>query len=558
MSFLRPEALWVALVAVGVLAAHLIRRRARRMEVPFLPLWTAASETPRGFGASVLRALDLLLVLVSVAAVSLAAAAPYLPGRPGTVRDLVLVLDGGVELRAARRHEELLRAAGGEMARRAPGTRFVIIGVQDEIDTLVSTDRPSVALGAVMRHPAGWTRRPPDEGLALARTAAQDLNDPDLVFVTARRPAAPGFRVHSVGVAVDNRGFTALDVIDDPEGSGRLARVGLAGSGVLEIERIDTGEVWPVAGDGARSVDLPLPERGRVVFKLRGRDGFAYDDAVFLGLMEQPPPRVLVVAEAEPSPFLIAAMEALHKTGHVQGPLQRVTPGHAAEAANRYDVLVFDRCAAPVVVRRPALYIAPPATSSLPFRVGTERPAPTLFQVRDTHPLLAGLDLERIPPRRGRPVLGGESLARGAPGPLVAAAPGWIALGFDPDACVLASSPAYPLLLRNAIAVLGKRKLSAQPEFFEVGETVRVGGDDAPAQDLRLLGAPGFWDLKGRTLPVNLLLPGLDLTPPDALDGDKPDVGDPGIPDQPLTLPFAGAALFLLGLAWWIFWRSVR
>ena len=57
---------------------------------------------------------------------------------------------------------------------------------------------------------------------------------------------------------------------------------------------------------------------------------------------------------------------------------------------------------------------------------------------------------------------------------------------------------------------------------------------------------------------MNLLLPGLDLTPPDALDGDKPDVGDPGIPDQPLTLPFAGAALFLLGLAWWIFWRSVR
>ena len=134
MSFLRPEALWVALVALGVLAAHLIRRRARRMEVPFLPLWTAATETPRGLGASVLRVFDLVLVLACVAAVSLAAAAPCLPGQPGTVRDLVLVLDGGVELRAGERHDELLRAAGGEMSRRAHGTRFVIIGVQDEID----------------------------------------------------------------------------------------------------------------------------------------------------------------------------------------------------------------------------------------------------------------------------------------------------------------------------------------------------------------------------------------------------------------------------------------
>ncbi|MFQ5845087.1 MAG: hypothetical protein ACE5JG_08875, partial [Planctomycetota bacterium] len=152
--------------------------------------------------------------------------------------------------------------------------------------------------------------------------------------------------------------------------------------------------------------------------------------------------------------------------------------------------------------------------------------APALFEVRAGHALLAGVDLERIPPRRGRGLFGGQPLARGAPGPLLAATPGWVALGFDPDGCVLASSAAYPLLLRNAVALLGRSRTPARPEFFVVGEV---------AGERRLLGPPGFWETGDATLALNLLVPELD---------------------RPRALPLAAAAAVLLAVAWWLFWRA--
>lgn len=558
IEFAAPAGFWLALAAAGVLAAHLIRRRARRQVVPFLPLWSAVAAQRRGgFGAALVRRLDLLLVLLACALVATAAGAPFEPGTPSRVRDLVLVVDGDVTLRAGERARRLRQLAAAEIRRRAPGTRFVVISVTDDGAAVWSGSDVAGALAAVRAHRPGWTPAPRAPALALAREAARTLREPDVVLCTHRPGRPDGVRLRTLALPVSNAGVTSLEVIGDPEGGGFLARVGLRGDGPVEIEGLWTGEV-----DGRRVVTVPLPGSGPVVLTVRAADdGFAPDDAAYLRLPERTVPRVLVVAEGEPSPFLTAALQALEATGAIRGPLDRAPPARALDARALYDVLVFDRCAPPAqVAGLRALYLAPPP-GALPFRVGEPGAAPLLFGVERDHPVLNGLDLSRVAPMRARAVFGGDVLASAAPGPVLAVAPAWIALGFDPDQCVFAASPAYPLFLRNCIGHLAAASPPASALFFAIGDSAPVSGvatsDGAGSWRVgrRLLGPPGFWKIGDRTLAVDLLWPGLDLSPPREASDPLPPVGDPGRPDRPLAPYFAAAGLAALLLAWWLFWR---
>jgi hypothetical protein len=559
IEFLDPAGFALGLAAAGVLAAHLVRRRARRHVVPFLQLWTATlALRPGGFGARVARWLDLVLVLLACALIAGAAGGPRVPGTPDRVRDLVLVLDGGVSLRAGNRHANLRKVAEAEIRRRSEGTRFAVIGVADEGATLWTGDGVADAIAAARAHGPGWTDAPRDEALELARAAAEGLRDPDVVLVTHRRGRAEGMRLRTVVEAVANAGIASLAVVGDPEGGGSVARLLLRGDGMVSVEGKGDVEVR-----GTLEVAVPLPASGEKAITVKSeRDGFAPDDVAFLVLSEPPRPRLIVVAEGEPSPFLAAALQALESTGVIQGPLDRTTPAHAVEAAGRYDLLVFDRCAPPErIPGARALYLAPPP-AALPFRVGDEADASALVGVEKEHPLLLGFDFTRVAPLRARAILGGDAVATAAPGPVVAASKGWVAVGFDPDGSLFAASPAYPLFLRNAIDYLAPAAAAERPEFFAIGEaaplsglatieghgTMRVGGT--------LLGPPGFWRLPEGTLGVNLLARELDLAPPDEPPDPLPGVGEPGVPAVPLAPHFSAAAIVLLLLAWWAFWRS--
>jgi hypothetical protein len=560
MEFAAPAGFWLALAAGGVLLAHLVRRRARRQVVPFLPLWTAVLAHRRGgFGAAVVRWLDLGLLLLACAAIALAAGAPFRPGTPDTVRDLVLVLDGGVSLRAGTRAARLRKVAEAEIHRRVPGTRFVVIGVADEGPRVWVGGEAGPALEAVRTHSPGWLPTDRDPALALAREAARTLRDADVVLCTHRRLGGreKGFRLRTVVEQIDNAGVAALEVVGDPEGrGGYVAQVELRGNGHVRVEGHWEGEVT-----GRRQVDVALPAEGEVELRVTSAgDGFPPDDVAYLRLPERTLPRLLVLARSDPSPFLAAALQALQDTGVVAGPLDRTTPERAHEAKGRYDVLVFDRCAPPEhVAGVRALYLAPPP-GALPFRVGDLNDAPALFEVQREHALLKGLDLGRVVPLRARAIHGGEALALAAPGPVLSVAPGWIALGFDPDRCILAASPAYPLFLRNCVAYLAGAAPATRAEFLAVGEAAPVRGiarigTEQVRVGARLLGPPGFWRVGERTLAVNLLWPDLDLRPPQEASDPLPAVGAPGRPRQPLTAPFSAAAILLLLLAWWVFWR---
>jgi len=552
VRFLHPAGFWLALAAAGVLLAYLVRRRVRRVEVPFLPLWAAALAQQRaGLGTRLVRHLDLLLLLLASGAIAAAAGGPVLPGRPDTIRDLVLVLDGGIESRARGRIEALAAAAREEVARRAPGTEIIVIALRDDGERVTASRRAGDAFAAVDDHAAGWTKLHPGAGLALGRLAARGLRTPDLVFCTFRASKPEGFRIRAAGGAVPNAAFVALEVLFDPESGGRIARATLRGAGRVRVEGIFDGELV-----GERRIDLPLRRAGRTEVSVRMEgDAFPWDDIVRFELPEAAAPRVLVVAQDQPSPFLAAAMAALEAVGAIRGPLDRTTPARLREAVQDYELCIFDRCAP--LEEMPGLrgiYLAP-SGGALPFELGEEADAPVVFDARVGHPLLAGVDLVRTPPLRARALRGGEPLAHAAPGPLLAASESWVALGFDPDRSILGASPAYPLFLRNAIAHLAATARDTAPEFLAVGERAPVQGAafvEGVGTFLlgeRIAGPPGFWRVGERSFAVNLLDPDLDLAGPGPSD-PLPAVGDPGAPDRRLETWFALGAIVCLLAAW--------
>ncbi|MHC4409807.1 MAG: BatA domain-containing protein [Planctomycetota bacterium] len=558
MQFGQPQGLWLGAAAALVLLTYLVRRRARRVEVPFLALWTGAlSERRGGFGGALTRWLDLLLAVLACAAVALAAGGPFLPGEVSTVRDLVLVLDGGVEMRAAGRRDRLVRIAEAEINRRARGARLVCVRVDADGPRLFVGSARADARAFVRAHEGGWQRAPFEPALALAREGARSLHEPDLVFCTYRPARPEGFRLRTVREAAPNGGLVGLEVVGDPEGGGRLARVRVEANGAVEIEGLWRGEV-----DGAKDLDFPLPASGDVTFRLRKQgDAFAPDDALYLTLPERKRPRVLVVAEGEPSPFLISAMRALEETRAIRGPLDKTVPARVAEVVETYDVVIFDRCAPTgAVAGMRALYLGPQG-GTLPFQLGPATDAPALFDVKDDHVVLRGTGLGRLPPVKARAVRGGEALASAAPGPVVVAGPGWIALGYDPEGCVLASSPAYPLFLRNCIAQLAGGAPVRQAEFVRIGERTQLSGlaEDPTGRRRRLGtrwdGPPGFWTQEQTRFAVNFLEAGLDLEAASEPSDPVRPVGVPAIPDHPLTPLFAAAAFVFMLAGWWWFWR---
>lgn len=558
MQFAQPAGLWLGLAGALVLLAYLVRRRARRVDVPFLGLWTGAlSERRGGFGSAITRRVDLLLALLACAAVALAAGAPFVPGTPSTVRDLVLVLDGGVEMRAEGRTERLVRIAEAEVRSRAQGARFLLVRVEPGGPLLYTGTSVRDALAFVRAARGGWQRVSAAAGLELALVGAEGLTHPDLVFCTYRPGRPDGFRLRTVPSTSTNAGFSSLEVVGDPEGGARLARVRLRGTGPAEIEGHWKGQL-----EDAGVLDLSLPVSGELSLTVRAAgDVFSPDDTIYLRLPDRKLPRVLVVAENDPSAFLISAMLALEETQSIRGPLDRTTPDRVAEAWDAYDVVVFDRCAPKK--RWPgmrALFLAPEG-GALPFRLGALADAPALFDVKTDHPVLAGTAIDQLPPVRARSIRGGEALAVSAPGPVIAIGPGWIALGYDPEKCVLASSPAYPLFLRNCISQLAGGGSARVSEFARIGErTQREGVARRPdGHRVRLerewSGPPGFWEFEKNRIAVNFVESNLDLTPTDELSDPLVAVGRPAVPDHALVPAFGAAALLLLLVGWWWFWR---
>jgi hypothetical protein len=517
VEWARPWALWGLALAVPVVLASLYRRRRRRVVVPFLPL---LQESLGGAHASLgwrraSEGLSLAARCLALGAVVVALAGP----RPATAAEppeaLVLVLDadvtttteeGGGESRFAR---QVALGKAHVLARRGGPVAVVLAAEAPQVALAPTEDREAALTALARARPAEGTV-PLGPALAAARDVAARLPRPRVVVLTSRAlpDVAPGsnpvpIEALGAGIASDDQGFVDQSVTPADERRPALLRVVVANfateprtrtvvvewegaSGTTERRRADV-EV-PARGTGEASVELAPGRAGSLVrARLEGEDAFAGNDATAAWAAPLRRPSVLVVHDGAPRSFVTAVLDAMGE-GIDRDRSGAVRAQDLASAQPR-DVTIVD--GAPLLagagLRGPTLWLAPLSGAGLPFAVGDAVREPLVWRARADHPLLRGVDLSTAFVARATPIAGegvrglafAESATVVAEGG-TADAP-WIAFGLDPEGSDLPLRAALPVLVKNAVRLLGARPDDPVRPFYRAGEPVlpRAGVDPA-------------------------------------------------------------------------------
>ncbi len=579
MTFERPEAWWLAALAVPIVVLHLHLRRRRRVEVSSLELWRGLVPDRAGRGGlrQVRDALALAMLLAALVALTASAAGPVTGAAASEPRRLAIVVDRSVTMNTRmpdgqRRIDRAVALAVAAVRR---------LGPKDELTVWSATSTPFVAVEPTTGRPGARelaalldpTLEP--SGVALAtrlaiRAAPGVAKRPATVLVltdpigaatlTASSPAEVGVEVGVIDAdrVPANASIIALDIdLDDPARA--LVRVAVTDGapsarsvvlsrGTAELARA----VLTFDADRRATAAMPLGAAasagGLVEVRLEPSDDFSEDDSARMMLPVVKALAVAVVAES-PSPFLVEALRAMPG---VVDPARTtlVAPGAPASAFDGIDVVVADGAAEPA--GRPALVFGGGA------RVVEQ---PLLWGV-GSHPVLMGVDLSPlriesaalVDPAPGETTI--VSSAAGAVG--VAGERGGVrrvVLGFRPDASTLPLEAAFPLLVRNAVRWLGTRPEA--PRFVVAGEPAS-GADGAvvpypaPGGPYALLRLSGAGTTVRWTPPREFRLSPLKAIAGPSAQGivaslpDRSDDVDSRVRHAP-RLAALGAALLVLG-----------
>lgn len=232
-----PRALWLLLLAVPLVAAHLVRRRRVRVSVPYVGLLLEARGPARGGGLG--RRLSdhapLLCRVLALAALALALAGPR-PSPPAPLVALVLVVDADVTSGAresdgrTRLAQALDLAAAEARAHSAGPVSVVVAGLVPSVLAQDAQDREALARRLSDRAAPAVEPAPGAADLASALISAWALaGDRGLVRVLTARalpatslPASsgPASRLEALGTgaADEDQGFVDLRVTAAVEG----------------------------------------------------------------------------------------------------------------------------------------------------------------------------------------------------------------------------------------------------------------------------------------------------------------------------------------------------
>ena len=188
---------------------------------------------------------------------------------------------------------------------------------------------------------------------------------------------------------------------------------------------------------------------GKLVARLEVADDFATDNRAYLVLADRAPLRVLYVGPG--NPYLIRLLQLFADVEVASAP-----DWEAAQAQSPFDVVIFDRVAAPALTRGNFILINTIAPNLPLERAGTMH-NPRVAMAAE-HPLTAGLSLGDLTLREAsRVTLKGEGavLARAGTSPLLYALESGglrvLFLGFDLLASDLPLRVAFPVLFHNAL-----------------------------------------------------------------------------------------------------------
>jgi hypothetical protein len=468
--------------------------------------------------------------------------------------------------------------AVAEARRIAAGAAGSEIAVATTADGMI--DGPSADSGAV---DAALDRVEPGGGTG---SGWPRLSGAEVHFLTdgaMARALEPAVVVHSVYEAAPNAGITAFDVRPALDG-------GNLGEAYLEVANF--GPTQPVhvtvtRGGSTlvdRRADLSSGQALREIVTLaRGggqdvrvkidapNDALAVDNEAFGWLQDAKPLAVTVVGQQSSWLAPIFAATAGARATFVAPADYK--PGNE-------DAVIFDRAAPPEAPLKPTLLIAPPAAPWL-------GPAPDRLEQKPqwttapAHPLLEGVDPLTFSIDRARvyqpPQL--TALASSAAGtPLVwigdvAGRPRVAMIAFGPNDSNLASAPAFPVLMGDALEWLARPPMTdvQQPGRAAFDPSVtRVTGPKGSAVPLLALSGqrfavvrtPGLYaeeagEARG-TFAVNITDPDVSNTAHTAAAASRAPVAvTAGMSPRPWWIYLAALAFAIALVEWWTWLRRI-
>lgn len=546
MSLADPAGLWLALLALPVLALHILRPRRDEVEVSSIYLWRGVEVTVSAARPwQRLRPSLLLFVqLLVVAGLALAAARPVRLTDAPVADHTVYIVDASGSMAARDGDPDRLAAAKAEARRLrselpAGGVASVVVAdARPRVVLTASSDRDAFDSALA---PVEATAGSADFARAFVLAESLETTGDSIAFVflsdgglsdAEQALLPPGTTYEAVGDQSTNRAVTRLTVEPGTGGLRALATVSnTGGPEATQTLRFDvdgvtaaTEEVTVAAGESA-DVSVELPAGQRVQAFLEGEDLLDIDDRAYA---VAPTRRTLQVLVAGPDdPLLDALLAAV--------PGVEVTRSAGPVPAPEADLAIYNQVDVPADPQAPYWAIAPPSGAPGVTVVGTaEQPAATL--VRTDDPLLADLDLSEVvigaAQRLDAPTSEALVAAEGTPLLLRGTAGDrrFVYLGFPLADATLFAQPAFPILGDRILNELGGAALP--PQSLPAGAELPLDG----ARANRITGpgdlvidvpagaaAPhadrvGFWtvtaqDRPERPLAVNPSLSESDLTP---------------------------------------------
>ena len=578
MTFALPTwAAWllIALTALAALAAFVIRPRPRRQVVASVAVWhrVLGDAHRRALWERIRWVVSAVLTVLVAAAIAAALARPArATGDPSAGRTL-LVLDSSWSMRARL-------PDGGTRWERAIDEARAVADTSGTQEIAVATTADGIVEG-----PTGDRARIDRALNRLVPSGGPDgtwprIADPGSThfFTDGAVPRATGtdVAVHSVFVPAPNVAVTAFDVEPTTSGTGAQLLVGVAnlapraqtvhltvtrGAETL-VDRSIPIHAW----DTYRDV-LPVAPTGEARFHAHvsaPENALDLDDDLGAWLWTAEPLRVGVVGGSNSTAALLA-----------HDPTLRVsTIDPASYARSAADVWVFDRWLPATAPAQPALIIDPPPSDWLGAR-GTPEAQPA-WGTQAPHPVVDGVEtpLLRLGQARAvvRPAL--QTIAASQRDtPLVsvedAAHSRYVVIGFAVQDASFTSTPAYPVLVGNALDWLGRPDRGVRHQVGRLilpASTRRIvapSGQTVPLLTLdnhvsATVPAPGLYLVETfggeRVLSVGLDDPARSNLMSSTVAEGRPVSRGPRGDVQPWWVYCAAAALALSALEW-VTWR---
>ncbi len=605
-----PAGLLWGLLALPIVALHILKPRRIRATVPAIFLWRQVAKPVTAAKPWQNLTPSWLLVAQVLAALLLAVlmAGPVRLTPLALAEHTIFVVDGSASMQTADGSPDRLADAvdrASELRRQVPDggeASLVVAGANARALLTRSSD-----VGAF---DDALDRIEPYDGLAdfdSAFALAAGLNTGDrptrVVFVsdggidTEDLSLAPiGTRYERIGDSATNRGISRLSV--EPSSGGLVVRIAVrhyGGPAATETVRVDVDGVTierlvvELADESIENLSVRVPPGEMVEVFLESEDSYLLDNRAVGTVARRP--EISVLRVGGDNAFLDAALTVIPGLSvDARSTLPESADGSVdVDALGDVDVIIADRVAVPDEVPIPTWVIAPPVGGPGGIRVTGELDRPALVSINPDSPLVSGLDLSEVLLARAQEVtVGGpdratsvEVVLGGDQGPLlmVVRRPGAdvIHQTFALDESTLPLQAAFPVLVERIITELAQAALP--PARLTVGERLPVDPrlpatitdpngssvDVAPGGTVPVAGTMGFWRVEqdGR-VPVVVA-----VNPPPAESAITPaidlpftrgfaEVGGVGAQGQvPLRRWVLGALLAVVAVEWLLARRRV-